>query len=242
MPPMREVLRAYWQIPAAVLVSGVAIMMNTPTVIEGPVLPAPEPDLVEAWVLMQPVNTGDRLTPEMVQKVAYPVAWMPSDAVSVDTEIWVDQPLIRQPLPIGTPMAAHMLDPNPRAQISLQLNSSDLMLRMPTEMAQSVPQQLPPDAHATFVFESQTGDQDGVILSAIPVSVTDPDSLQRTLWLHLSKEQLRMLERGRRLGRLHLGLCARSQCPSVTLKTIADPAQQPKQAAPKRAVVTVGLS
>ena len=63
MPPMREVLRAYWQIPAAILVSGVAIMMNTPTVIEGPVLPAPEPDLVEAWVLMQPVNTGDRLTP-----------------------------------------------------------------------------------------------------------------------------------------------------------------------------------
>lgn len=242
MPPVRELIRTYWQIPAALLVSGIAIMMNTPTVIEGPVLPAPEPDLVEAWVLMQPVSSGDILTAEMVQKVVYPVAWMPSDAISVDTEVWKDQPLIRQSLPVGTPVAAHMLAPNPRAQITTQLIASDLMFRMPTELAQSVPQQLPPDTHATFIFESQTGQQDGVILSAIPVSVTDPDSLSRTLWLHLSNAQLHTLERGRRLGRLHLGLCARSQCPAVTIAKILDPTRQPKPTAPKRAAVTVGLS
>lgn len=242
MPPVRDLLQRYWQIPAALFVSGLAVVLSTPAVVETPILAPPEPDLVEAWVLMTPARAGDFLTPEMVQKQVYPIAWMPPDAVPVAELIWKDQPLIRQDLPVGTPIARHMLAANPKAQLAVQLQSSELLLRMPTELAQSLPHALPPQAHATLVFESQVGKQGGVLLSAIPVSVTDPDSLQRTLWLHLSNEQLAVLERGRRLGRLHIGLCTREQCPPVTLKRLDEPTKQPVETAPKRATVTVGVS
>lgn len=242
MISVRDLLKRYWQIPAALVVSGMAVVLSTPTVIETPILPPPEPELVEAWVLMTPARAGDVLAPEMVQTQFYPIAWMPPDAVPVTETIWRDHPLIRQDLPLGTPLARHMLASNPKAQLAGQLKFSDLLLRMPTELAQSLPHELPPQAHATLLFESQVGRQGGVLLSAIPMSVTDPESLQRTLWLHLSTEQLSVFERGRRLGRLHIGLCEREHCPPVSLKRLEDPSQQSVETAPKRAKVTVGVS
>ena len=91
-----------------------------------------------------------------------------------------------------------------------------------------------------MVYEGKVGSAQGVILSAIPVTRSSEGDVSVT-WFVLDDDQLGVLQRGLRLGRIRLALCREGSCPEVSLKRIPDgPTAEPKKAT--RASMTVGLS
>lgn len=236
-----ESMKKYWQAPAALLVASVAVGLSHRTEPLPQVLPEPKPDLVTAVVVKGTIGAGQPIEPGQLDQVAYPLAWMPLDALTPDDPRLTQTPLAARPLSQGTPLAANMLMPNPMTGVGEQLDAGHLFLPVPQELSRMLPRQLPPKARASLVYESKVGAAHGVVLSGLPVTRSSEGEVNEVTWFLLDEKQLATLQRALRLGRVQLALCREVHCPAVDLKRIPEPmlAEEPKKA---KAAVTVGLS
>ncbi len=237
----RELLKKYWQVPSALLIAGVAVALSHSPEPLPQVIPEPTPDLVDAVVVTAPMAAGDVLNPAQLTQTQYPLAWMPQDALRADSPELLNAPLVVRPLAVGTPLAANMLMPNPMAGLEAALDDSKLFMPVPPELSRMLPKQLPPEARVALVYESKVGTHGGVVLTRIPVTRSGEGAVTEVTWFVMDEDELAILQRALRLGRLRLALCRDTHCPSVTLTRIPEQ-QQTKAPEKTRATVTVGLS
>ena len=237
----REALKKYWQIPSALMIAGVAVALSHSPDPLPEVIPEPQPDLVDAIVVTAPLAAGDVLDQSQLTSTQYPLAWMPNDALTADSPELMEAPLVARPLAVGTPLAANMLMPNPMAGLETALDDSKLFMPVPAELSRMLPKQLPPEARVALVYESKVGQQAGVVLTGIPVTRSGEGAVTEVTWFVMDADQLAVLQRALRLGRLRLALCRDTHCPEVTLAKISEQ-QKTKKSEKKRATVTVGLS
>lgn len=234
-------VKDYWQVPAALCVAAVAVFFSDQSEPLPQILPDPEPDLVPAVVVREPIAAGAPIRLEHLAEASYPLAWMPVDAVGADDQRLARLPLAGVDLSPGTPVAAHMLMPNPMTGIDEELDAGKLFLPVPQELSRSLPRQLPPRARVSLFYESKVGSVSGTILSAIPVTRASEGEVHEVTWFLLDASELTRLQRGLRLGRVQLALCREAHCPAVSLTAIPEPIVTEKKTE-KRASVTVGLS
>lgn len=238
----RELLKTYWQIPAAALVASVAVGLSHQTEPLPQILPEPKPDLVTAVVVRGQIAAGEPISRDQLTETQYPLAWMPLDALTpVDTRL-DEAPLASRDLTAGTPLAANMLMPNPMTGFGEAFDAAKLFMPVPAELARMLPRELPPKARASLVYESKVGDAAGVVLSQVPVTRSGQGEVNEVTWLLLETGQLATLQRALRLGRLQLALCREVHCPQVTLKRIPEAIVAEEKKDDARASVTVGLS
>ncbi len=238
---IREWARTYWQAPAALLVAGIAVGLSHRNEPLPQVLPEPKPDLVTAVVVRGQIDAGQPIDPQALEPVAYPLAWMPLDALTPEDPRLQAWPLASQTLTSGTPLAAHMVMPNPMTELGEQLDAGHLFMPVPAELSRMLPRTLPPKARASLVYESKVGKAGGVVLSGLPVTRAGEGEVNEVTWFLLDEKQLNTLQRALRLGRVQLALCREVHCPPVDLKRIPEPvvAEERKES---KATVTVGLS
>jgi hypothetical protein len=238
---LREGIERYWQLPAAIAIAGIAVMLSHRPEPLPEIIPEPKPDLVSAVVITTPVEAGEPIDLSALTETQYPLAWMPSDAVTATDPTLQLKPLAVRNLSVGTPLAANMLMANPLVSMTEIFDSDRLLMPVPAELSRMLPKTLPPKARVSMVYEGKVGSAQGVILSAIPVTRSSEGDVSEVTWFVLDDDQLGVLQRGLRLGRIRLALCREGSCPEVSLKRIPDgPKAEPKKAT--RASMTVGLS
>ena len=237
----RDALKKYWQVPSAIAIAGIAVLLSHRPEPLPEIIPEPKPDLVSAVVVTKAIEAGAPIALSSLTETQYPLAWMPSDALSANDPSLQLQPLAARNLAVGTPLAANMVMANPLVTMSEAFDNDQLFMPVPSELSRMLPGKLPPKARVSLVYESKVGQADGVILSSVPVTRSSEGDVNEVTWFVMDEDELAVLQRGLRLGRIRLAMCRDSACPDVTLKRIPEP-QQVEQKKEIRASVTVGLS
>ena len=74
---LREGIERYWQLPAAIAIAGIAVMLSHRPEPLPEIIPEPTPDLVSAVVVTTPVEAGEPIDLSALTETQYPLAWMP---------------------------------------------------------------------------------------------------------------------------------------------------------------------